>query len=115
VDWHGKKVVIQDAWVEHKANRIFTIVIVPGLLHFPLNSHTPGYYIGVTIKEGWDVLWGYPDGALLYRKGEGHSFMVVGRIVLSEEIADYDGTPIEVLLTNKPTEGKGIDIVFERE
>ena len=89
---------------------------MPGLLHIPITRHIPGYYIGVKLSEGWDAFWTYPyPDTLLMREGKGHGFLTVGRIVLSEDLEDYDGSPIRVLLTDKLKAGTGITIVLVRD
>ena len=113
VEWRGQRVVIQDAWVEHKSERFYTIVIIPGFLHIPINTHTSGYYIGVQPKEGWDVFSTYPY-ALLYRQGARRSFGEIGTIVLSDDIDHYDGSSIKVVLTDDHKGRTGVTIMLER-
>jgi hypothetical protein len=114
VEWRGQRVVIQDAWVEHRSERFYTIVIIPGFLHIPINTHTSGYYIGVQLKEGWDVFHTDPY-ALLFREGETHSFWEIGEVVLSEETDYYNGSPIKVHLTDNSDGTGGVTIMLERE
>ena len=53
--WHGEEITIEEAWIEHQSQRLYTIVLVPGLLHIPVNKHIAGYHIGMNLKRGREV------------------------------------------------------------
>ena len=58
IDWHGQQITINEAWVEHQSQRVYTVVLVPGLLDIPINRQLPGYCIGMNLKQGRDCFIG---------------------------------------------------------
>jgi len=94
IDWHGKRIVIKEAWLEKRMER-----------HFSLNPFAPryreidGYHLCLTLAEGWDIL-GSPDGPFFLLEGAGHGFAQIGTVVLREYLGSLDRVEYNVLFTS---------------
>ncbi len=102
VDWHGHRITVNEAWVEHKARRLYTVVIIPFVLDYPICENLPGYYLAMNLKEGGQAF--KESRALFVRPGRGASFAERwergGPVLFWDEIDDPDNAPFVVQLTD---------------
>ncbi len=96
-EWNGERFSIREIWLERKATRTGTLVVVPLLLEWPK----------YTIVEGYDVCFLLPPGSVnglfFVQEGKGAGFRELHgqtRVLLSDEVPDPNFREITVLVTN---------------
>ena len=73
--WEGETIVIKEAWVEHESVPIYSIVLIPGLIEFPLRAKTGRCYnLCLNLEEGYELFGGSNRGAFFVVEGQGASF-----------------------------------------
>ena len=98
-DWHGRTITINEAWVEHQSQRVYTVVLVPGVVDIPINRQLPGYCIGMNLKQGQDCFIGSGHNAFFVRDDKREGFGEAWPSGLFwESLPDYDLTPINIKL-----------------
>jgi hypothetical protein len=116
LDWHGQPVTVEEAWVEHRTRRVYT-VFIPGLLHRPIERNVPGYYLVLSVREGQQVLRA-PDSPSFYRPGSDGSLMHVlrrGQVLAYDEVEDASAPEFRVLLKASENDAKEIVLTPARE
>ncbi len=90
IKFKGKTIVIGEAWIEKKTERV-------GPLHLlPVYKTIPGYWLCFNLSRGWEELDSI-DG-FFWLENKGHSFAQIGTVVLCEGLKNLDQREFTVLL-----------------
>jgi hypothetical protein len=103
IDWHGEEITINEVWVERPWQRVYTVVLIPGLVHIPINRELPGYTVGFNLKRGHQVFEALHGKAqrppFFVQEGRGAGFTEDGPANLFyDHLPEYDYAPIKVQL-----------------
>jgi hypothetical protein len=93
VSWKGQSIVITEAWVERKSQRVGPL----GLL--PIYKMMPGYNLCFKLSQGWDVLTHF-GGPCFSLENAGHSFSQIGTVVLCESLDKLDRREFTILFSD---------------
>jgi hypothetical protein len=112
IDWHGEHITINEAWAEHQSRRLYTVVLIPGFLHIPINRQLPGYCIGINLKQGYECFHG-PHAPFFVRENSGAGFGEVWPAgYFFDTMPAYDNAPIKVRLIEAWHSGDTEDIIL---
>jgi hypothetical protein len=102
INWNGERIIVREAWLEHRTELVRIYEIVPFLWAYSHYRNADGYNLCFNLDQRRDVL-GSP-GPSFYVEGKGRSFgeqYSRGSVVLWEELDDIGQFPMRIELTDR--------------